>query len=504
MVVERFIFFHQPNNSSFIYAILQRVNLAVFFYPYKVIKVIDKIFNFAIIKPVRYNSLRVKSIKGSIKEVKMSNKSQIFRSLAELKQVSLVVSLPELPEVELGDLTELEAQAEKIRGSAAQTRAWTRSTLGQLELVKGAKREVRELVAIKVAKVQQDLANLLSHEIPAYRRAAWLGFLEYEFSGELHSRQEVEILLENLVKTGRLKEDPDGALKAYGRTYSVHPDSRFEEPEVAEVKRLLAALLGRVFQETGKAREEKAQKLLVQGSSDLTELLTGKPGKYVVEVPAEKVVQNGQEFWRGGGVLLVESNGEDIKPLDASGSIEEAVQETRELGVFLKLHTLNWTKPPVVPGLDPERGKKVQLLWYLLKRTVRHKKEMTRLAAQRQALGGKATISPQGFFLEREPGSCLAEFQGTWQNPDGTPGPTNLFFLVERKEKEGVKRICIAETPDHLKEFLAPCLDREFQEEGNKFERVAQPLRALLMAIHGQVFMVAKDAEKAGQIANGK
>ncbi len=429
-------------------------------------------------------------------------KGQVLHGLEELGSVT-IVPLPELPEVKLGDLTELEAQAEKIRGAAAQTRDWVRSALSQLELIRGAKREVRELVTTKVAKAQQDINNLLHHEMPAYRRAAWLGLLEYEFSKDLHSRQEAESLFEKLVREGRLVENSTGPLKAYGKSYAISSDSCFEEPEVAEARGCLATLLSRVFQETGKAREEKAQELRTQGSSDLKLLIAGKAGKYVVEVPAEKTVQNGKSFWRGGGTILVESDGKEIEPLDASGSIEGAIEEARELEVFLKLYALNLTKPPVVPGLDPEKGKKLQLLWHLLKRAIRHKEEVERIARAKEAYASRVTVTDQEFFPEQKPGVCLAEFQRAWQNLDGSTGPSNFFFLVERKEEEGAKRIRIAETPDHLGNFFASCMG-EYTEEGNKFEGVPYPLRAVLMAIYGQVVQASKEAKKAGQIANGK
>lgn len=437
----------------------------------------------------------------------MSTKNaQVFHSFQKLGQIELSPQIPELPEVEFGDLVELEAQAEEIRRAAGEIRGWTLSTLGQLGKVRQMSREAQDLAAPKLAQANKDLASLLSHEIPAYRRAAWLGLLEHEFSLELNSRAEVEELLNRLVKEGRLVECADGALRAYGKSYDISPDSYFGEPEKAEVRGFLAKLLSRVFQETGKVRESKAQALRAQGSSDLKALLTGKPGKYTVEVPSEKVVQNGKTFWRGGGVLLVKSNEQEIHPVDASGAIEGAIQEAQDFGVFLKVYTLAlaWDKPPIVPGLDPERGRKIQLLWHLLKRAIRAKEEAGSVAEVREALADRATVSPKEFFLERQLGTCLAGFQGTWENPDGTPGLTDIFFLVERTEEEGVKRIRIADAPDHLREFFAPCLDKEFVEEGKKFEGVAQPLGAVLQAIYGQTWKASQSAEKTDQIANGK
>lgn len=427
-------------------------------------------------------------------------KGKVLHSLKDLDQLNLV-PVPELPEVNLGDLAALEAQADRISEAATQTQIWVRSTLGQISEVEKARREVREMVADKVREAQQKLSSLLNHEIPAYRRAAWLGLLGHEFSRGLNSKPEVEDLLNRLVQNGRLEEDPSGPLQAYHKAYVVSANACFGKSEKEEVRKGLDTLLSRVFQETGKTWKEKTQELRTQGSSDLNALLDGKPGKYAVEVPAEKVNQNGQIFWRGGGTLLVEVNEQgEILPLDSSGSIEEAIEEVKALGIFLMAYTLKWDKPPFVQGFDPERVKKLHLLWYLLKRAIRHKEEAERIAKLKEKLAKKTSVSPKEFFLDHKPGICLAEFQGAWQNLDGSAGPNNFFFLVERKEEQETEiRIRVVDA-SNLNGFFSSCMD-EYTQEDDKFKGTAQPLRAVLMAIFGQVLETSQDANKASQIA---
>lgn len=442
----------------------------------------------------------------------MNNKNNKPVRLENLKEEWEKRAVPELPEIKLDNIAEVETQAEKISQAAKQVRVWVCSTLGQLDLAEKASRQAKELMAPKVAEARKGLDDLFGHELVAYRRAAWLGLFDYEFSKDLHSRQEVENLLEELAKKGQLQlipeEETEGdGFKAYGKIYTAPTNAGFEEPEVKEVRKTMSGLLSRVFEETGKKHAEKAKDLRGQGSLLSQEFLAGKPGKYVLEVPAEKTVFNGRELWRGGGTLLVETDGEDVFPLDASGSIEGAMKKAKDLGVFLKFYTLERDRPPIVPNLDPERGKKVQLLWYLIKRASRAEEKSARLVKAKEALISRVTVSCQEFFLEQKPGICLAEFRGTWQNPDGNPGPADFLFLVERtKEEEGgaeklyVRIVDVEELPNQLNGFFAQCLDK-YVEKGNKFEGLPYPLRAVLMAIYGQVLKASQGAEKAEAIA---
>ena len=415
--------------------------------------------------------------------------------------LTLPVPEPELPDVEFGDLTASEARAQKIREAAEKYHVWVRKALTYFQEVKKASREAQELEAEKFKQAKDGLNRLLSHDIPAYRRAVWLGLLEHEFSQELNSRTEVEELLDRLVREGRLKEDPSGSLQAYHKAYAISPDSFFGDSETTEVTELFSKLISRVFQETGKTHKEKTQELQAQGSSDIQDLVAGKPGKYAVKVPAEKVDQNGQTFWRGGGTLLVEVNGQgDILPLDSSGSIEGAVEETRALRVFLKAYTLSWNWPPKVDWIDEQRVRKLHLLWHLLKRAIRYKENEERVAKAKEALVSRTTINAQEFFLDKKLGICLVDFYGDWQNPDGSAGPTNLFFLVERfildAGDEENPSIRIVDAPEHLNGFFAQCMG-EYTEKGD----LPSLLWAVLKATSGQALKASKDADKAGLVA---
>ncbi len=403
---------------------------------------------------------------------------------------TILVPPLELPEVEIGDPDVLEEQVKKIQASAEELRGWFLGKLGELEKAKGMSPKARELVAEKIATIQRKLEEFLCHSVPDYRRAAWLALLTFELGRGLSSRQETEELLSRLVKEKRLVETPGGRLVYGRRSFEVSPASMFEEPEMLQAYQLFGNLLSRVYQEIGRARQQKTQHLTTQATINWQELKAGKRGKCVLDVPAEKVQNGGKEFWRGGGILLVESDGEKIFPLDASGAIEETVREANALGVHLLVKSLTWDEPPFVRGLQPEKGKKVQLLWHLCRRGFSAEEEKEKVKATRQIFSDEADLTPEGFFSGRESGTCLVGFRGIWEvkDPEGkvTDRIPNLFLLVRREEKEGKMRLRIAEVPDHLGDLFRDCMEG-YTEEGNKFEGTPHPLRAILMAVYGQV-----------------
>jgi hypothetical protein len=419
----------------------------------------------------------------------MTQKGNVLHSLEELKGVVLV-PLPELPDLEELSFENLEAQADKIREGADKIRRWTEAALTQIDQVVGLSREARELTGDTITISQKSLTEFLGHEVPAYRRAACLALLIHEFSRDLHSREEVEELAKRLVEDGRLTEDSQGEVRLYDRNFRISPEARFERPEIAEIRRVVGNLLKRVEAEDKKERGEKVQELKAQADISPQELCDGKPGKGFLSVPPEKA-ENG--FWRGGGTMLVESDGWKIKPLTATGSIEAAMEEAKDLKVHLLVSSLKYETAPRL-DLPEEMARKVQLLWHLVKRALRAEEANV----VRTAFAEKATISPEEFFVERKPGVCLVEFHRIWETPAGER-ITNLFLLVERKGKKEPK-LQIVKVPDHLNGLFASCMGEKYSEEGSKFEGVAQPLRAVLQAVYGQT---SQSAAKTVRI-NGK
>lgn len=390
-----------------------------------------------------------------------------------------------LPNFDLSLLDVAEEEAEKDRQTAKDVYPKISAAVAFLEKASGSSREALEKppVVAKIIEAQEALAKHRLHEVPAVRRAVWKALLDFELTRPHESREEVEKLLDNLVQQGLLIKDPGGYLSAYGQRYLVNPDSLFGDPEKAEAKESLEKLL----------REVK-RRMLKQGDLSLDELKSGKSGKCAMEVPvAQETGKDGRPIWRGGGVLVVESDGSYIQPKEAMGAIEGAIGEAIKLGVKLSANTLRLKNPPFFEGLTEDALKKTILLWHLIKRA-------ERLADERKAFPSKATIGEEEFFLQDKPGTCLIDLgQTVWEEWDQgkiTNRIFSVFFLVRREEEEGAKWLHIVEVPSHLVNFLAPCMGR--YEEGYKFEGVPQPSRKVLQAAYGHV---SRKAEKTAKLA---
>ncbi len=438
-----------------------------------------------------------KNSNGDSGEKPQIGSSRPFQDLA-----SMVVAFPELPDFQDGqlDIESLKKQAATIREKAKDVEEWTAGALAFLDSIEMLDREERELAAVPISKAREGLERLLRQEAtPAFRRAAWLAYLKYMLSREFQSAEEVKKLFRELVKNGYLQETPDGLLKLDRVCYAVPQEAAFDNPEIQEIATLMRGLADKVRQAEKTARRQKAEELVNEGNLTIENFLAGKEGRLAIQVPPEKVVQNGNVLsWRSGGLLLVESDGEKCWPVDALGgqSFEGGVGEAMNLGVFLIVSSLiQHDRPPFPQRLPEANVRKLQLLWHLLRRGVRAHEEKERIRTAREEMTAKATITPAKFFLEQGPGLCLVEYGENWHTPDDET-VADVFFLVERKVQGEESTIRVVEAPDHLHDFLGDCVDQEFPEE-DEFRRIPYPLGAVLKAVYGQT-------QKANEIAAKK
>lgn len=421
---------------------------------------------------------------------KNEDKGKKITDLSKLKEVwqtSVELDLPDPKTIAPGDIAK---QAEIIDVGQKKIQEWTKNLLIKIDQRTTAVSEIENPGQKKIAKKLAYDANTVDLKALGtylrgedrdlfYRQAAWFAALEYFLSGNLQTPEELTGILEKMVGDDYLVKNPDGLLKPYKDGYDFHPDCPLDEPDKAKVKIILIKLRNRVFD------NEKAD-ITARGNLSVQDFLDRKPGKIALTIHAEKAKRlGGQIFWRSGGVLLIESDGKAIQPLDATGGIKEAVQEAKKMGAYLYFDSLYQNAPPFIRSLSKEMNEKVQLLWHLLKRGL-----------LRYEITSMATLNQEEFFLGRECGDCFLDFKGNWQTADGKT-IANFFFLIRRREGEenGVKRIRIAKAPSHLDDFFAQCMGE--YEEGNKFEDVPQPLRAVLQAAYGQV---RDNAEKTAQV----
>lgn len=424
-----------------------------------------------------------------------------------VEETGLIPS-PKLPDVSSTLLAD-ETVADKVREGAEKVRTWTKVTLAALSQVSQGSRELREIRAKAVAEAERELDRFLNkEEMPAYRRAAWLGLFTFEFSREFKNREEVKELLSRLVAEGRLVNDSDGPIKGYKErgdesepAYAFPEEAQFGEPEEKEIFNLHWQCRKRAWEAAGKARTDEAQELVKQSNLSEEEFLEGKPGIFTIGIPPEPITNltTGSILgWRGGGTLQVKSDGQKIYPLAATGNIQAPVQEAKTLKVHLFRDSLSRGTPPFIKELPLEMARKIQLLWHLLRRGLRAAEETRQLQAVKEELATLVTITLSEFFLEDKPGICLADYQGIWEEsvPDEerVNRRPNLFFSVERFSQEGEESsqmfIRLVQVPDHLEGFFDLC--KAEYPEGEQFGGCPQPLRTVLRAIFGQVVRTAQ------------
>lgn len=381
----------------------------------------------------------------------------------------------ETKKFDLSLIQQAEEQAEEDRQNAMEIHPQIQGAIAFLESASGASREARERLKEKISEAQNFLSNNIRHEVPAVRRGVWRAIMEFELTRPIQQRSEVEELLANLEKRGFIQEDPDGYLRAYGKTYHIPEASGFGATEKNEVLDLLKTLLQR-------AKEE----FLHASTISLKDLFKGEKGDSAMEVPPEKVVQGETTKWLGGGILLVHSDGENITPQDAMGSIENGILEAKELRVRLLVSSLSLTNPPFIERLDPQKGGKVRLLWRLIKRAKRMEEE-------KESFSAEASLSQEEFFLQGKEGICLVDLgKEPWEAEEQEKRIRlhSMFFLVFR---EGAK--IKIKVPTHLQDFFGACTEE--YPESDKFSGTPQPLRAVLRAVYGKALKADKEAKKA-------
>lgn len=417
-------------------------------------------------------------------------------SLGEIgKLVTLGGKVPimELPEVDVTDPVQLVAQAELVRTRAHEIGEWMRLALPKLAAIGKLDREAQELAQPEVAKIEKGVRESLAHSVAAYCRAAWLVFLEFEFSHTPPNHEQVEALLQDLVQEGFLLEDPKGDLELRGKFYRVSDKSGFGDEERAKVRENFKSLLSRVWELVRQERVKKSAKLKAQSGLALDDLVQGKDGTCTLEVPAERRENgDGTPNWLPGGTLTVLVKEGIIYPVDAAGAIERVIEEAKNLGVHLLASSLSRGSPPFLRGLSPDRGRKVQLLWHLVKRAMAAQAQSKAVQEAKENLAADATISSEDFFLRQMPGVALAAFGDTWKSYDVDPTKSgvvipHLFFLVRREAKDSGFVISLVAIPEHegIPEFFAGC-EGEYKEEGDDYDGLPQPLRRVLKAIKGQ------------------
>jgi len=428
---------------------------------------------------------------------------------AENGSLKFELRLPELPGGE--GLEAARARAAEITKQVPTVIQWVARVVAFLIGFFKEAREVQEAFpAEKVREAQDELRRLLrENKVPALRRAAWFGLFKANCGQNILSQEDAGEMMRELVKKDYLLLSSGiGDFVFLGVAYSFSRDSLFEEPDKREAAVLFEQLLRGIEERVKAGWAARTQYLMTLATVTLLEFLAGKPGPCFLKVPAQpKNPGASGNPWRPGGTMLVVSDGQKIVPAvcpdggyPVTGRISKTVVETAQLGVHVLLYSLpngdehdgDRQYPPRV-NLPGDMNQHFVWFWWLLSRGIQAGLAEERLKKDKQAFQDRTTITEEDFFLDGEPGMCLATYQGSWKKrgPDGEPtgeGVPNIFFLVERRVSEDGQKVEIELTgiPDHLKKFLSPCVGT-FEAKDDHFSGLPQPLRAILQAIFGQI-----------------
>ncbi|MBU4274204.1 hypothetical protein KKE19_00065 [Patescibacteria group bacterium] len=300
-----------------------------------------------------------------------------------------VIKVPEPPPVDalpkVVDMAATEEMDQKLEQSADQVNQWVTTASTWLANYDGSNQAKRDRFANEAKKYRKTLAGLLNHENTTIRRAAWLALFLSRFSQTYTSHAGVALLLADMVKQKQLVVETtgEGSISAQLKQYNFSLDASFEENHIIQIQQAFRAMLTRVWAAVREGWRIKKEELVQMGTTNLDDLVIGKPGNYVIDVPSQEPKGDEREksFRLEGGRLVVHSDGEKITVIDVCnelhgwGNFERSIREAMDLRppVFLKVESLSWDKPPFIKD-KPEYGRKVRMLWFSIKRAIANAK----------------------------------------------------------------------------------------------------------------------------------
>ncbi len=364
-------------------------------------------------------------------------------------------------------------------------------------------KEVRE-------SIQSDIQLFLNHEEPIVSQFAELGKLLFVLAKPM-GKEELEDLLE---EDGAFMEDEDGQINAFGRKYSVNPETfryicREAEEEIAGV---VSKQVKRIRDEYSTYIQSKEEKFEKQSEITPLEAWQGKSGLCAMKVTD--------------GKILTKINDEDIKIIDAVGRPERGFKEKiapfendypvnvlwdeiqdSEENLVDKNHRLSVDVPKKVYNRgDGEVWFKGKVLAFHLIRTgfemamVTKGKEKTASQPAKkykpdievtetitpdseettekiiQKMKVLATLTSEELHKGETSGLYLLEFPEWTHFDKKVVHPCCLIRVSE--EDDGVMYIQIVQTLPHCEEFFSNC--REQYEIGEKWSGVSLPLGNML------------------------
>lgn len=248
-----------------------------------------------------------------------------------------------------------------------------------VEKEKVAENGFQEVVVKKIVAIREKIDDLLKHESKYVRQTAWFAVLQVYFSKRADSQFELVELFEKMVADGLLEqteENVPGVLMACGKKFVVPEKSHFSGRKTEQIVAIFQRFMSRFNQE--QEQKTKAERLKQEGEIALEDLVIKRESGCCCIDLREVVSKSSGKVEVSGGTFIVEGDGEGriFAVLGAAGDIGKGVDEIADAGVFVTTASLDYDYPPSMKrlenlGLGPDKAKKVQRLWYLLKRAMK-------------------------------------------------------------------------------------------------------------------------------------
>jgi hypothetical protein len=453
----------------------------------------------------------------------VNDMSQIGELARELE-----LSIPKLPELpNLSDLdTTVEGMAKKAHEiSDAVTNAVKFLNTATKQTVSYEDPFARKAAKAKTEKGMVEVRNYLKQvfelEDPVYRSAAAIAYLTAQFNQQFECYDEAIKMLNDLADRGLLTDAGKGGPILIGYTrYNISDGFGLDKDDIAQIGEIVAKFSRIMMTLEGDRRQVQAEAMKEESEITLDDARNGKNGKCLVHVPPESFVDRDKnERWRGGGKVLLDFQSKDVFPIRASGSIEGLLEQMVKMDIRLGRHTLAWDNPPgygsgafqrVAPAVmeslrisfedAEEYVRKLQALWYLIRRGVKASKEKNVRAEVKAQLLNKADITPAQFFGlngnsgKPSNGTALLQFRGEFHQKDG-PSLFEPFFLATRRKDGDEEFFELTEVPEHLQEALGHLVGKKFSVADDYRDCPVQ-LGRLLRGMRGQEDMAAETAKK--------
>ena len=460
--------------------------------------------------------------KNKSKIGKPDTKTVTVHSFAEIGEAitQLKLSVPKLKSLKgldglSGSVKEKMEAAKKIRGDVADALKFLLGSSKQLTAC--ADHDERRFVMEELKEPEAEARAYLTQVLElkgALKTVAAAAYLKTVFTLDYTSHEQVQAMLNDMVSRGLLTSAGTGSPIMVGYLHYRLGDFGFDEADVAGISAVVEQ-----FSRTAKTMEnQRRQALTVElekmAEVSLPEVLAGKNGRCLVDVPSEgHTDKQGKSHWYGGGRILFDFQKEFVVPVRASGSCERLIADIEKRGGKITRHSLTWDTPPGwnslvnwgVRNLDLNRpsaeayAKDFSTLWHMAQRGIRHHKEKLAQAEIKADMEKRAQITPLQFFglngLKGKPvekKAALLQFDGAFK-ARGSQRLFNPFFLAVRTTENGTGFFEVAEIPPHLQGILGNYVGKKFPIDDY---RGCPDLGDLMESIKGQCQMAATTAAK--------